>query len=234
MTPTSRGTSGGASGSTWGSKGGDEIVHGNVGNLGHSATEGKGLSAEKRPSRACIAEMLNAGCSCRGSYTQKYYSVASVFEMARLTRRATQEKTAKNFAKNASSTALPRARACARAPALFLQRERRICISYRVHPAQLSAVASSLSLILFLYLKGGREGRGGAEEDSEVEKRVAMLRLVGDVVDVANNVVSLSCTSGGVGFRKLKEDLSRAPFHFHLRASIPPLPSSVSRSVKII
>ena len=219
MTPTSRGTSGGASGSTWGSKGGDEIVHGNVGNLGHSATEGKGLSAEKRPSRACIAEMRNAGCSCRGSYTQKYFSVASVFEMARLTRRATQEKTAKNFAKNASSTALPRA--CA--PALFLQRERRICISYRVHPAQLSAVASSLSLILFLYLKGGREGRGGAEEDSEVEKRVAMLRLVGDVVDVANNVVSLSCTSGGVEFRKLKEDLSRAPFHFHLRASIPSL-----------
>ena len=63
MTPTSRGTSGGASGSTWGSKGGDEIVHGNVGNLGHSATEGKVLSAEKRPSRACIAEMRNAGCS---------------------------------------------------------------------------------------------------------------------------------------------------------------------------
>ena len=131
-------------------------MHGNVGNLGHSATEGKVLSAEKRPSRACIAEMRNAGCSCRGSYTQKYYSVASVFEMARLTRRATQEKTAKNFAKNASSTALPRA--CA--PALFLQRERRICISYRVHPAQLSAVASSLS---FSFSISKEEGKGGEE-----------------------------------------------------------------------
>ena len=154
MTPTSRGKFGGASGSTWGSKGGDEIVHGNVGNLGHSATEGKGLSAEKRPSRACIAEMLNAGCSCRGSYTQKYFSVASVFEMARLTRRATQEKTAKKFAKNASSTALPRARAVSSERETYLH-----ILSCSPSSAQRSRLLSLSHSLSLSQRRKGREGR---------------------------------------------------------------------------
>ena len=160
MTPTSRGKFGGASGSTWGSKGGDEIVHGNVGNLGHSATEGKGLSAEKRPSRACIAEMLNAGCSCRGSYTQKYFSVASVFEMARLTRRATQEKTAKNFAKNASSTALPRARARARPRCFFRERD---VFAYLIVFTELSSAQSPPLSLSFSFSISKEEGKGGEE-----------------------------------------------------------------------
>ena len=156
MTPTSRGTSGGASGSTWGSKGGDEIVHGNVGNLGHSATEGKVLSAEKRPSRACIAEMRNAGCSCRGSYTQKYYSVASVFEMARLTRRDARE----DIEKLRQKRYLYRTTARVRARAVSSERETYLhilsCSPSSAQRSRLLSLSHSLSLS---QRREGREGR---------------------------------------------------------------------------